>query len=149
MLACESTGTGCSRLSLNCNAFGRSLQRIHRACCTLLRSLHSVPGRLRIKTDVLRRSSAADAVRAEVIAIAGVSRATVNTVTGSLLVTYDPKCLQPEVVWTRLVKAGVVSGMMPTSDEDCIKQPVDSLLHHVMMNIGAEMLSRAILALLV
>ena len=115
----------------------------------MLRSFHSVPGRLRIKTDLLRRSSAADAVRAEVVSLAGVSRATVNTVTGSLLVTYDPKCLQPEVVWMRLREIRVVPGMMPTSDEDSIRQLAHSFLRQMIMNIGAEMLSRAILALLV
>jgi hypothetical protein len=77
-----------------------------------------------------------------------VSRVTVNTVTGSLLVTYDPISLQPEVVWMSLREIGVVSGMMPTSDQDSIGQRADSLLRQVMIDIGAGMLSRAILALL-
>ena len=98
---------------------------------------------------MLRRSSAADEVRAELASLLGVSGATVNTVTGSLLVTYDPRCLQPEVIWIKLREMGVVAGMMPTSDQEGVGPLAESLLRQMMMNIGAEMLSRAILALLV
>ena len=87
--------------------------------------------------------------QAELASLVGVSGATVNTVTGSLLVTYDPKCLQPEVVWMRLREIGVVSEMMPTSDEESIGRLGEGLLRQMIMNIGAEMLSRAILALIV
>jgi hypothetical protein len=71
---------------------------------------------------LLRRRSVADRALAELASLVGVSGVTVNTATGSLLVTYDPKCLQPEVVWMKLREVEVVAGTMPTSAEDSIGQ---------------------------
>jgi hypothetical protein len=115
----------------------------------LLRSLHSVPGRLRIKTDLLRRTSTANAAQAAIVSLEGVNSASVNVVTGSLLITYDPMRLQDDTVWTKLRQLEVVAGTMPASDEGSVGQPTEGLSRQMMINIGAEILSRALLALLV
>lgn len=53
--------------------------------------LHSVPGRLRVKTPQVKGDEArAEEVRRMLLAIEGVSDIRVNTVTGSILVEYDP-----------------------------------------------------------
>jgi hypothetical protein len=43
----------------------------------------------------------------------------------------------------------VVAGTMPASDEGSVGQPTEGLSRQMMINIGAEILSRALLALLV
>ena len=119
-----------------------------RSVLDLLRSLHSVPGRLRIKADVLRRTSTANAAQAGIASLGGVNSATVNVVTGSLLITYDPMRLRANVVWTKLRELGVVSGSMPAPEKGSVGQLAEGLSRQMMINIGAEILSRAVLALL-
>ena len=52
--------------------------------------LHSVPGRLRVKTPQLKGDEArAEEVRRMLLAFEGVSDIRINTVTGSILVMYD------------------------------------------------------------
>ena len=54
--------------------------------------VHHVPGRMRIRTPLLKRNEKrAQAVRALVTAQTGVKTADVNTVTGSVVIHYDPK----------------------------------------------------------
>ena len=116
---------------------------------TLLRSLHSVPGRLRIKTDSLRRSSTARAAQSGIVSLLEVSSATVNPVTGSLLIIYDPTRLRADAIWMKLRELGVVSGSMPAPGTGTGGRFTDGLAHQIILNIGAEMFSRAVLALLV
>jgi hypothetical protein len=97
-----------------CDSYNESSKRAG------LRSLHSVPGRLRIKTDLLCRTSTANAAQAGIASLGGVNTATINVVTGSLLITYDPMRLRADVVWTKLRELGVVSGTMPASDEGSV-----------------------------
>jgi copper chaperone CopZ len=53
--------------------------------------LHNVPGRLRVKIPQVKGDEArAEAVRRMLLTIEGVSDVRVNTVTGSILVEYDP-----------------------------------------------------------
>lgn len=53
--------------------------------------LHNVPGRLRVKIPQVKGDEArAEAVRRMLLTIEGASDVRVNTVTGSILVEYDP-----------------------------------------------------------
>ncbi len=52
--------------------------------------LHSVPGRLRVKTPRVKgNESRAEDVRRMLLAMEGVADVSINTVTGSILVQYD------------------------------------------------------------
>jgi hypothetical protein len=69
----------------------------------MLELAHSVPGRLRVHVVGLRgRAGIADEVRAAVLAIPGVSNATANAVTGSVIVSYDPQRLSVSELWDEL-----------------------------------------------
>jgi hypothetical protein len=61
--------------------------------------LHEVPGRLRIKTpDLKRNPGKARILQRRLNALAGVVSASVNAVTGSLLVHYDPEIVRSEAI---------------------------------------------------
>lgn len=54
--------------------------------------VHHVPGRMRVKTPILKRNDMrARAVQELVTAQSGVNTVDVNTITGSLVIHYDPK----------------------------------------------------------
>jgi hypothetical protein len=61
--------------------------------------LHEVPGRLRIKTpDLKRNPKKARILQRRLNSLAGVESASVNSVTGSLLVHYDPEIVRSEAI---------------------------------------------------
>jgi len=69
--------------------------------------IHHLPGRLRIKSGQLKRNEGkAASVRALVSDIAGVLAAETNTVTGSLLITYDRDRTCPRELLETLKRAG-------------------------------------------
>ncbi len=65
--------------------------------------LHEVPGRLRIKVpDLKRNPRKAHDLQRRLNGFAGVLSASVNSVTGSLLVHYDPRILGSEAILSYL-----------------------------------------------
>jgi hypothetical protein len=60
---------------------------------------HSVPGRLRV---IVRDRHAAPDVRADVLATAGVTMASLNDITGSLVITYHHHVISGDELWRRL-----------------------------------------------
>jgi hypothetical protein len=61
--------------------------------------LHEVPGRLRIKApDLKRNPRKARSLQRGLNSFAGVLSASVNSVTGSLLVHYDPEIVRSEAI---------------------------------------------------
>jgi hypothetical protein len=68
---------------------------------------HDVPGRLRIKSPFLKRNPGlARELQAELSQIWGVGEVTVSTVTGSVVVWYEPKTIHPEAILGRLERRG-------------------------------------------
>lgn len=58
---------------------------------------HHLPGRLRLRSAVIKQNAAAaENLRATLAEIAGVRSVTVNPDTGSVLLTYDPAVLTPD-----------------------------------------------------
>ncbi|MGD2075138.1 MAG: heavy-metal-associated domain-containing protein [Gammaproteobacteria bacterium] len=73
----------------------------------MARYVHHVPGRLRIKSDCLKRNEArAGEVRKLLRDHEGVVSVLTNTVTGSLLIGYDPGQVQPDQLIQALKRAG-------------------------------------------
>lgn len=61
--------------------------------------LHNVPGRLRIKTPVAKGShQQAKAIQRVLQSIQGVRETTINTLTGSVMIHYDPKVVSSEEI---------------------------------------------------
>ena len=80
----------------------RLLMRQHMAACVPL-DFHHVPGRLRLKSDALKKDAAKlEAVCDALHALPGVRSVTPNRLIGSFLVDYDPLVLSPHEVSTAL-----------------------------------------------
>ncbi len=86
--------------------------------------LHHIPGRLRIRSALVKRNEArAAAATAWLRSLPGVRSARANVLTGSLTVEYDPSQTQVEAILSSLRQAGWISthhyaptpGRRPTS----------------------------------
>jgi hypothetical protein len=92
--------------------------------------VHHIPGRLRIKSAWLKRNEArAQRVRDLLGAIEGVNSAQANTVTGSLLISYDPDSTSPDALLQILKGAGCCAGslVLPNRETSVADRVVDSL----------------------
>jgi hypothetical protein len=81
--------------------------------------VHHVPGRLRLQTNRLKGSRRGFSdIRAAAASIEGVVEASANAATGSLIIRYDRKCLNPQDVWQSLCDRHIVWGPSPISDRE-------------------------------
>lgn len=80
----------------------------------MLEHVHSVRGRLRIRTPLFRRNyaMAADA-RERFAGLDGITHVDVNTSTGSLVVCFDEERIGPTAIWRELVRHGYVQADDP------------------------------------
>jgi copper chaperone CopZ len=71
--------------------------------------VHSSSGRLRVQLPLFRRKPRiAAAVESTVAAVEGVTSVSANTVTGSIIITYDHRALSPARLWEELARLGYV-----------------------------------------
>lgn len=77
----------------------------------LLRIASHIPGRLRVRAEKLRDEGAAAEIAQRIGAEPGVTSVTASTVTGSLLVLYDPARIQLDRLLPALVAAGELGGI--------------------------------------
>lgn len=69
--------------------------------------VHDLPGRLRIRTPFVKRNPAmADAIRRLLETAAGVGSISINTVTGSIVIYYNPKEARSKKILSLLERAG-------------------------------------------
>ena len=72
---------------------------------------HHLPGRLRLRSAVLKGNlRASEEVRRNLAQIGGVSPASVNPITGSVLLEYDPEVIPPSKVVDVLATHGYIVG---------------------------------------
>lgn len=76
----------------------------------MLEYVHFVPGRLRLKITALRHERRAVEAEAKIGAIANVTNARANALTGSLTVEFDRQRLSIGDMWEKLQALGYVSG---------------------------------------
>lgn len=111
----------------------------------MLEYVHSVPGRLRVRTPLFRRNAhmAADA-RAKLRALNGVNAVDVNTATGSLVVQYDDRLLGLETLWDELADRGYVPEGPPShvrpsaAPKIAVSDTFTETLSRTLMNTLAE-----------
>ena len=76
--------------------------------------IHHVPGRLRVKTPVVKRNEArAAAVRELLSAQQGLLRCDVNVITGSIVVSYDTDVTSAEAIMEALGAGGYLLNTAP------------------------------------
>ncbi|MEJ2716596.1 MAG: hypothetical protein P8182_05580 [Deltaproteobacteria bacterium] len=71
--------------------------------------LHELPGRLRVKIPQLKRNEIG-AQKAQIFLeeIAGISSASVNALTGSIVIKFDPKVISSREIVTLLTQEGYI-----------------------------------------
>lgn len=69
--------------------------------------IHNVPGRLRIKTPVVKRNQeVADEIRKILSTISGIATVDINLTTGSILINYNPKAVEDKDIVNTLQRKG-------------------------------------------
>ena len=87
--------------------------------------LHEVPGRLRIKIPALRRNTQlAREIQTVLGSFSGIRSTSVNTLTGSITVHYDPALVYPGAVLTFLSREEYIGATRVVSS----RQPTDTAL---------------------
>ena len=87
----------------------RAHHKLRKPLSCMVRHLHHVPGRLRVRLASLKRNAPEAApLHAELLSIQGVNSVSVNSITGSVIIQYNRNCFDPKVVWTTLQRLGYV-----------------------------------------
>jgi copper chaperone CopZ len=69
--------------------------------------IHNVPGRLRVKTPVVKRNNkAADEIRKTLSTVNGIATVDINLTTGSILINYNPKMVHQSDIISALQRNG-------------------------------------------
>ena len=69
--------------------------------------MHNVPGRLRVKTPVIKgKELMAARIEGEISSIDGVTAVATNTVTGSIVINYDPISVTHKSIVSEMAKKG-------------------------------------------
>lgn len=85
--------------------------------------IHQIPGRLRIKSPAVRRNqAAAETVSVLLTALAGVRSVAINTVTGSIIVCYDPKTISSETIVGPLKRNGYFDASKAMTHDQVIQR---------------------------
>lgn len=105
--------------------------------------VHSVPGRLRVRTGPFKKDSRkAIAARDFLLTMQGVTSAAVNTVTGSVTVTYDTEVLTSAAILENLRDHGYVAApaTLPnvTSEQSELGQVVSRKLSQALVGFLLE-----------
>lgn len=119
-------------------------------------TVHHTPGRLRIKFSQLRhRPDLARQAESRISAIHGVRSAQVSTVTGSLLVRYDPRAAHPDQLFSSLDQMcsqlglfGMQAGCSQTTQLDPLSAKVAGKLMDMVVEKCVERSALALLGVL-
>lgn len=80
--------------------------------------MHSVPGRLRIKSPLLKRNSpAVDELKKSLSTVQGIATIDFNPTTGSLLINYNHRISKPEDIIGLLERKGYFDRTKATTNE--------------------------------
>ena len=85
--------------------------------------VHNVPGRLRIKTPMVKRSrSSARCVEGLMMQLRGVNSTIVNTTTGSVVVLYEREIISSDVILNALENEGLFDSSKAGSCDEYINE---------------------------
>lgn len=94
--------------------------------------IHGVPGRLRVKTPVVRGSQyKAEEVQQLLKTIRGIMSVTARTLTGSLVISYDPTIINQKEIVEFLKKTGYFDDSKAVTNDHYIQSAVTKVAHIV------------------
>lgn len=110
--------------------------------------IHHVPGRLRIRTLAIKRNaSEAGRAKAHLRAIKGVTDTDVNTVTGSVVIKYDPAIVASTTLLESLRGLGyIAAAQAPLSAPS--RRLGENLSEKIVEKLAEKVIERSALALL-
>jgi copper chaperone CopZ len=84
--------------------------------------IHNVPGRLRIKSPVVRRNDhAASEIRKALSEIGGIATVDINLTTGSILINYNPKVVKSQDIAALLQRKGYFDAARAQTNDQYIR----------------------------
>ncbi len=90
--------------------------------------IHNVPGRLRIKTPLIKKNqSIAEDVKNLLRPIIGISSTSFNLITGSIVINYDPKVITSKEIVNALNYAGYFDLSKAVTNDEYIKTAAASM----------------------
>lgn len=84
--------------------------------------IHHVPGRLRVKIPILKHKPAAEREIRDLLDLYGVDEIKIQTVTGSVVVHYDPDCIQPGQLLQVLSDSGYYDNAKAVTIDDQMRR---------------------------
>lgn len=94
--------------------------------------VHDVPGRLRIKTPVVKNNrNAADQVENLLLTVAGVGNVSINLTTGSCLVNYDPAKAKRDDILSVLTTKGYFDPSKAMTNDQYIHEKATKVLSFI------------------
>lgn len=93
---------------------------------------HVVPGRLRIKSPFIKGKTSVEEVEGLLAMIRGINSFEINTVTGSILINYNPKAVASEKIISVFKKAGYFDPSKAITNDHYIHTAVSSISHTIL-----------------
>ena len=93
---------------------------------------HIVPGRLRIKSPPIKGKNSVADVERLLMTVHGINSFDINTLTGSILVNYNPKVVTSKKIISILRKAGYFDPSKAITNDHYIQTAVSSISHTVL-----------------
>ena len=107
--------------------------------------LHETPGRLRVRTPILKRNIAeARRVSDTFTKIRGVQKVTINTTTGSITIRYCERTLCPSQVINHLCKHGFIEGIIGFPRKKIVRQKAEAVGIYNLKHIYKEKPARSL-----
>lgn len=102
--------------------------------------IHNVPGRVRIKSDVLKRNADfVDEIRKALSTIMGIGTVDINLTTGSILIHYNPKVTNCEEIVVFLKRGGFFDSTRAVTNDEYLKEKVSTVLETVLMTVAGAL----------
>ena len=93
---------------------------------------HVVPGRLRIKSPLMKRNNNVADVEGLLGTISGINSFDINTITGSILVNYNPKLVTSEKIINVFKEAGYFDPSKAITNDHYVHTAVSSISHTIL-----------------
>lgn len=98
--------------------------------------IHNVPGRVRIKNDVLKRNpDSADKIRKALSTIGGICTVDINLTTGSILVHYNPKVTNGREIAGLLESRGFFDSSKAITNDEYFKGKISKVVEPLLMAV--------------
>lgn len=96
--------------------------------------IHNVPGRVRIKNDVLKRNpDSADEIRKALSTISGICTVDINLTTGSILVHYNSRMTNGGEIAGLLESRGLFDYSKAVTNDEYFRQKISKIVEPLLM----------------